>query len=123
MAKDVQGTTNRYAASAPIYVTVKPATGPNAVSDTFTVFSNLPATNLNVLANDSTTSTNGPLRIVGVSTLFNPFSTARLGSVRIGYGAASVIYQPYPNSFGTDVVDYAVADNSGTNRAYATIFA
>jgi hypothetical protein len=120
VAKDVHDFTNRYAISAPVHVTIKAASGPNLTEDTFTVFSNGPATNLNVLANDSTS--NGSLRIVGASTLFNPFTTARHGSVRIGYGASSLVYQAYPNTFGTDVLDYAVADTSGTNSSFAAIW-
>ncbi|MCL4788408.1 MAG: hypothetical protein KJ070_16695 [Verrucomicrobia bacterium] len=104
-------------ASAPVFFNVSD-NSLVPVRDTYTIFSDGFPTNLNVLANDTGT---GPLRITDVSTLFNPFTAARLGYVRVGYGATNLVYQTKRNSFGTEVVDYSVTDGNQTNSTYATV--
>jgi hypothetical protein len=94
-------------ASPPVNFTVKAATGPNAVADTFTVFSTGLAANLNVLANDTGS---GPLRIVSVNRWANPYATLRSGSVGITHGGGSLTIRPARHSFGTNFVTYDVAD-------------
>src|SRR5439155_20710579 len=66
-------------------------------------------------------SSGGTLRIVGVNNWANPFTTLRSGSVRIGYGATNLVYQPNLYSFGTNVLTYDVADNNGTNTGIAKV--
>ena len=62
------------ASSAPVNFTCVVTTNLVANADTFHVLSSGAITNLNVLAND--TSTNGVLRVVGVNTWANPFAMA-----------------------------------------------
>src|SRR5207245_532816 len=110
------------ASSAPVNFTVKAATGPTGptvYSETFHVFSTGVATNLNVLANDS--STNGPMRIVGVNKWQNPFTTLRFGSVRIAYGATTHRYQDNAYSCSANFIPHEVAKTPGTHERQTNV--
>ncbi len=108
-------TPSHKAYSIPVYVTFTNSSTVIARGDVFHVFTDNPATNLNVLLNDATSTTN-KLQIVQAGQVLN-----NNGTVRIGYGGTNLIYQPNPKLYGNDIFSYSVTDSVNTNSAYVNV--
>jgi RHS repeat-associated protein len=106
--------------SQPIFVNAPYPAGTVSTTDaTYTVYANGPPVTLNVLSNDSTTTTN-PLRIIQVS--FIPtISAGQIGTVQINYNSTAVIYTPNANEYGISSFIYVVTDGISTNSALVTV--
>jgi len=129
IARDTNGLANK----ATVIVAINAPNTITAQRDSYDLFVNAPATNLNVLANDSASPPNS-LRILSAGNadriavpplphggLLPPPAGAVAGSVQVSHDQKSLIYTPYRNSAGTDLLTYSVTDGVSTNSALVTI--
>ena len=84
---------------------------PNAVNDTATTDEDVPATNIDVLGND-TDPDGDPLSVTG--------ATADNGSVTVN-GDGTLNYTPNADFNGTDTITYTITDGSLTDTATVTV--
>ncbi|MBL8919294.1 MAG: tandem-95 repeat protein [Myxococcaceae bacterium] len=100
-----------------IVITVTPVNDPPAaVADTATVAEDSPATDIDVLANDTIAPDTGEL--LRVTTVTQPM----FGTTQLVMGGARVSYTPNADAFGTDSFSYTITDgNGGTATATVTV--
>jgi RHS repeat-associated protein len=107
--------------SKPIFVYITDTNNTvTAVNDNFTLLVNDPATVLNVLTNDSTSSGH-PLHVVSVNPALSLAAPSAVGSAKVSPDGTSVIYTPNADTYGTEQYLYGVTDGVSTNAAYITI--
>jgi RHS repeat-associated protein len=107
-ALQASATQNLLETSPLVYMSIKGTNNPViARDDTYTVLMNT-ATNLHILANDS--SSNGPLHIA----LASPVG-GTTGSVSTWGSGTFLIYKPAPNEFGQDTFTYIAEDALGNS--------
>jgi RHS repeat-associated protein len=89
--------------------------GLTARNDLFSLLVNAPATTLEVLTNDTATLGH-TLNVVRVEQM-----ESSAGAAAIAFDHKSIVYTPYPNTYGTDTLVYWVTDGTDTNAAFVTV--
>jgi RHS repeat-associated protein len=95
---------------ATVFVSITPSSGPGLHSTQYTLPANAPPTPLYVLTNATSAA--------GISSIFQGGSAA----VGIAPGGTNLIYQPSPNTYGTNVFWYTATNSQGVAaQSYVTV--
>jgi RHS repeat-associated protein len=102
--------------SKPVLINVQNPSGTiSTTNGIYSLYVDSPPSTLNVLTNDSTTTSN-QLRVVSAYIV-----QGNVGTVQVSYNGRAVVYTPNPDAFGTDIFVYSVTDGVSTNSAYCTV--